>query len=52
MIVRPANPSAIKSRLPNNKRTTGASEEWEGDSEATEETGYTNRNNKFDDDDE
>ncbi len=50
---RPAGkPIGDKLRLPNAKRTASSNEEWEGDSETTEEPGYTSRNNKFDDDDE
>lgn len=50
---RPAGkPIGDKLRLPNAKRPTSSNEEWEGDSETTEEPGYNNRNNKFDDDDE
>ncbi len=51
---RPAGkPTSDKLRLPNTKRTTSTTnEDWEADSEPTEETSYANRNNKFDDDDE
>jgi len=53
---RPAGkPISDKVRLPNAKRPTSSSnsnEDWEADSEPTEEAGYTGRNNKFDDDDE
>ncbi len=51
---RPAGkPIGDKVRLPNTtKRSSSSNEEWEGDSESTEDAGYNNRNNKFDDDDE
>ncbi len=50
---RPAGkPIGDKLRLPNTKRTTSTTEDWEADSETTEETGYAGRNNKFDDEDE
>lgn len=50
---RPAGKNVTdKLRLPNAKRTTSTSEDWEADSETTEETGYTNRNNKFDDEED